>query len=85
MECRIRENRCLLEEDGDVCLGPVTRSGCNARCPSILVPCEGCRGEVAEANRDELYHLLLETGLKGLDIRLRMQRFAGGGSDQADD
>ena len=81
MECRIRENRCMLEKDGVACLGPVTRSGCNARCPSIQVPCEGCRGEVAEANRDELYRLLLKTGLPDLEIKRRMQRFAGGGSD----
>lgn len=80
MECRIRENRCLLEEEGVACLGPVTRSGCQARCPTINVPCEGCRGEVAQANRDELYRLLLATGLSDLELRRRLQRFAGGDS-----
>lgn len=81
MECRIRENRCLLEEDHMACLGPVTRSGCAARCPSIMVPCEGCRGEVDEANRDELYRLLLETGWSDLETSRRLQKFSGGGSD----
>ena len=81
MECRIRENRCLLEQDGLACFGPVTRSGCEARCPSINVPCEGCRGEVAEANRDELCRLLLDTGLSGQELKSRAQRFAGGESD----
>jgi coenzyme F420-reducing hydrogenase gamma subunit len=81
MECRIRENRCLLEEDHAACLGPLTQAGCNARCPSIGVPCEGCRGEVAEANRDELYRLLIEIGLPAVEITRRMRRFAGGGSD----
>ena len=81
MECRIRENRCLLEQDGLACFGPVTRSGCEARCPSINVPCEGCRGEVAEANRDELCRLLLDAGLSGQELTSRAQRFAGGSRD----
>jgi len=76
MECRIRENRCLLQEDRLPCLGPITRGGCLARCPSINVACEGCRGEVAEANRDELGCLLAETAPD--DLRRRMQRFGGG-------
>lgn len=80
MECRIRENRCLLEEDRLPCLGPITIGGCLARCPSIQVPCEGCRGEVAEANRDELSRLLSENILPESEVRRRLQRFGGGGS-----
>ena len=75
MECRLHENRCLLEEDRAPCLGPVTLAGCRAMCPGIGVPCEGCRGLVAEANRDELCRLLIAAGLSEKDIRHRLERF----------
>ena len=82
MECRINENRCLLEEDHAPCLGPITRSGCNAMCPGIGVPCEGCRGLVAEANSDELCRLFIAAGLSEQEIRHRMQRFGEVPDDQ---
>ncbi len=77
MECRIAENRCLLTEDRAPCFGPVTRAGCRARCPGRGVPCEGCRGSVDEANQDELFRQLLETGMSEREIERRMARFGG--------
>lgn len=77
MECRLRENLCLLIERRQPCLGPVTRAGCAARCPSAGVICEGCRGPAEEANRREQARLLSELGLSAREVGSRMSRFAG--------
>jgi F420-non-reducing hydrogenase small subunit len=36
-------DKCLLDQ-GLVCLGPATRSGCGALCPQAGAPCRGCYG-----------------------------------------
>ena len=46
-ECKKLGNLCLYEK-GIICLGPITRAGCNAICPSYGAKCEGCRGIVDE-------------------------------------
>lgn len=42
------EDKCLLEQ-GILCLGPVTRGGCNARCLDANMPCTGCGGPTQNA------------------------------------
>lgn len=74
-ECRMRENRCLLIEDGELCLGPLIQAGCNARCPAVSIPCEGCRGPVAEANVAAQSELLIAKGFSRQEIESRMRRF----------
>jgi coenzyme F420-reducing hydrogenase gamma subunit len=49
-ECRMRENNCLLLEKGEVCCGPLTVAGCEARCPTLGIRCVGCRGPADDAN-----------------------------------
>ncbi|MDD5634313.1 MAG: cytochrome B, partial [Candidatus Omnitrophica bacterium] len=48
VECKLKENVCLFEK-GQVCMGPVTRAGCNAWCTSWGNTCYGCRGLLENA------------------------------------
>lgn len=61
VECKQNLNHCLLEE-GKICLGPITRAGCDAVCINGKLPCYGCRGPAAEQNWPSLKSILLENG-----------------------
>ncbi|HKJ82696.1 MAG TPA: hypothetical protein VJ961_01595 [Mariprofundaceae bacterium] len=43
-ECKRRQKVCVLVTKGEPCLGPVTRTGCGAICPSMGRACYGCFG-----------------------------------------
>lgn len=74
-ECRFRENLCLLTERGALCLGLLTLGGCGARCPSLSVPCEGCRGAVPEANLKETLGIYAQKGFDRKVVLGRLRRF----------
>lgn len=48
-ECKRNQYECVYDR-GQICLGPVTRCGCNAICTSKGHRCFGCRGLMEEAN-----------------------------------
>ncbi len=50
-EVIIDPEKCFLEQ-GIICLGPVTRSGCGERCINANMPCRGCMGPTSEV-RDQ--------------------------------
>ena len=74
-ECRMRENECLLMERNALCLGPLTLGGCGARCPSLSVPCEGCRGPVPDANLAEALEIYGQKGFDRITVLGRLRRF----------
>ncbi len=67
VECSLRENGCLLEE-GHLCMGPITRAGCKAICPSNNTPCIGCRGPYEDANLKGHIKILLDSGFSKDEI-----------------
>ncbi|XPV77379.1 MAG: hypothetical protein ACNI27_05550 [Desulfovibrio sp.] len=51
VECKEQGNICRYEL-GKMCLGIITRAGCNAACVTEGAHCWGCRGLVPDANLD---------------------------------
>ncbi len=72
--CKMKENVCVFDKGG-FCLGPVTRAGCGAICPTFGVGCEGCRGAIPNPNRDAMQTVLTERGLTPGDVLERMTMF----------
>ncbi|MBN1390365.1 MAG: NADH:ubiquinone oxidoreductase [Candidatus Thermoplasmatota archaeon] len=62
VECKKNENVCVFEL-GKFCLGPVTRAGCNAICPSFKDGCEGCRGFLDDPKMDAYKDVLRKYGI----------------------
>ncbi len=67
VECRSKENICVFDK-GMTCLGPVTRAGCGAVCPSFGNYCLGCRGLVSQPNLTSEKELLAKYGLSSADV-----------------
>lgn len=63
VECKKKENVCVFFR-GMFCMGPVTRAGCGAICPSYGDGCEGCRGFVSNPNENAHKETLAEHGLQ---------------------
>jgi len=57
-EVKLDPEKCFLE-DGVICLGPVTRSGCGETCIRANMPCRGCMGPVKG---------VIDQGAKGLSM-----------------
>jgi len=76
VECKLAENVCVFEK-GMVCVGPVTRAGCGAICPSFGGQCIGCRGLVTDPNNNAEKNLLAERGLTVDDVLKEYRMFDG--------
>ena len=62
VECKLKENVCLFTQ-GKFCMGPVTRAGCGAICPTYGQSCEACRGFISHPNDSSMRNVLEENGL----------------------
>ena len=71
VECKLKENVCLFEK-GQVCMGPVTRAGCGAWCPSWGNTCYSCRGLLDDPAKQGQMDILKK---HGYTVKELMQRF----------
>jgi sulfhydrogenase subunit delta len=74
VECKLKENVCVYLR-GKTCLGPITRAGCAAICPSFGDGCEGCRGLLTHPNIDSLRVVLAEHGLSFEETEAKLTMF----------
>ncbi|MFC1822841.1 hypothetical protein ACFL9T_09055 [Thermodesulfobacteriota bacterium] len=74
VECKMKGNVCRYEYN-EICLGPITRAGCEAKCPSGNFWCFGCRGYVDNPNVNAAGEVMKHYGKTIADLRGRMLLF----------
>ena len=74
VDCKANGNPCLWDE-GEVCLGPIIKAGCGARCPSNSHRCFGCRGYVDNPNVDAAKDVIEKYNLDIDTLKLKMSLF----------
>ena len=72
-ECKRHGYPCVLVSRGVPCMGPVTRAGCSALCPSLGRDCYGCYGPAENANTDALAAQFERLGLEPQAVVRRFQ------------
>lgn len=75
LECKMRENPCVLIENNLPCLGPVTAAGCGALCPSVGAACYGCWGPCESPQMEAMATILTEKGYKIDEVLERLKSF----------
>jgi coenzyme F420-reducing hydrogenase gamma subunit len=71
MECKRQHNVCVLVAKGEPCMGPVTRTGCGAICPSYGRDCYACFGPAENSNTAAMADCLQGLGLVDAEIARR--------------
>jgi len=76
LECKQRYTVCRFEHE-QLCLGSITRGGCDAPCPAGGLGCWGCRGPAADPNFEEFFALAKAKGFSDREVSERMSFFGG--------
>jgi coenzyme F420-reducing hydrogenase gamma subunit len=74
VECKLKENVCRWEY-GEICIGPITRAGCGAKCPSACFRCFGCRGYIDNPNMDAAKDVMDKYNLSVDELRSKLVLF----------
>jgi coenzyme F420-reducing hydrogenase gamma subunit len=75
LECKRQQTVCVLVAHGTPCLGPVTRTGCGAICPSFGRDCYACYGPGENLNAPALRQRFAGLGLSPAAIDRRFVSF----------
>jgi sulfhydrogenase subunit delta len=75
LDCKRRGVVCIAVTSNEVCLGPITQSGCGAICPSFNRGCYGCFGPSAQANCESLSDHYLNHGTPPLQLVRLLRSF----------
>jgi coenzyme F420-reducing hydrogenase gamma subunit len=68
MECKRSGHACVTVARGVPCMGPVTRAGCGALCPSLGRGCYACFGPAEGSNPAALARRFEELGMPRRDV-----------------
>jgi sulfhydrogenase subunit delta len=74
VECKMQENPCRYDY-GEICLGPLTRAGCRAWCPSNGFWCFGCRGLLEDANIEAAKQVMEQYGKSTDELEAKLMLF----------
>jgi sulfhydrogenase subunit delta len=74
VECKKKGNICRYEYN-EICLGPVIRAGCGAKCPSAGFWCFGCRGLLDNPNVEAAKDVMNTYGKTVEDLEGRLRLF----------
>lgn len=77
MECKRRGNVCVMVAKGIPCMGPVTRAGCGALCPSLGRDCYACFGPAVDPNPESLVAWFQRLGMSRHEAALRLRGING--------
>lgn len=80
LECKRRNNVCVMVAKGIPCMGPVTRTGCGAICPSFGRDCYACYGPAETMNAESLGRWFEGLGLPPAEIARRFLFINNGAS-----
>lgn len=76
LECKQRYTVCMFDK-GELCLGPITKGGCDAPCPAGGLGCWGCRGPAADPNFEEFIDIAKSKGFDKEQLNERLSFFGG--------